>query len=567
MEYAIHTIKKQIIDLIDQSIKEEFDLSKIEITVPPNSEMGDLAVPCFYLSKVTRQAPNKIAEELAYKIRPGGIISEVKSLGPYLNIFINPGVLASEVIKEIQQYKENYGKLKIAKERVMIEYSSPNTHKEFHIGHARNVALGGALINLRRFIGQKVIPVNYIGDIGAHVAKCIWALEKFHAGEDLPKNKGKYLGAIYSEAVTKIEANPDFKKEAHVIQQKLESGDKKLVALWKKTRKWSLEELEDIYKLLGAEFEHNFYESEVEKPGKELVEKLLKSGIAERSQGAVIINLEEYDLKNLLLLKSDGSSLYSTKELALADLKFKKYKIDESITLTDSRQSFYFSQIFKTLEVIGFDKKLTHVPYEFVTLREGAMSSRAGNIIAFEDFYDSVVERAKAETKKRHDDWTDKKLDEVARKIAISAIKFNMLKVGNNSIIVFDIDEALSFDGFSGSYVQYTCSRINSVLQKAKFKGAIGDVDKLSTDLEKELLLKLASFPEVVKSAATNNDPSEIAKYVFDLSRMFSTFYQQVSIINSPEGVKEARLALVDSIRKVLVNGLAILGIEPLDQM
>ncbi len=576
MEYIILKIKKQILDLIAQAIEADFDLHKLEVVIPPDSAMGDLAVPCFYLSKLTRKSPNKVAEELAAKINPGGIIKAIKNVGPYLNFFINPMVLSKSVNSEIQKQKDNYGQLKMDHKKIMLEFSQPNTHKEFHIGHLRNAILGNSLVNLLRFSGYKVMAVNYIGDIGAHVAKCLWAYDKFYKDKKLLANKGKLLGKIYTESSQKIESNPDYKKEVDEILQKLEAGDskafggssKKWLALWKKTRKWSLDDFNNIYKILGIEFDHIFYESEVEKPGKKIVEELLQKGIAEKSEGAVIIDLEKYGLKKFLLLKSDGSSLYSTKELALAKLKFEKFKIDESIVVVDSRQSFYLQQFFKTMQIIGFKKKMIHIPYEFVTLKDGAMASRSGNVVLFEDFYDQVIDRARIETKKRHSDWPEKKIQEVARKIALSAIKFNMLKVGNNSIITFDIDEALSFEGFSGPYVQYTCSRISSVLKKAKFSGFTSiDYAKLNTDLEKEILLKLASFPEIVAESANNYDPSVLAKYLFDLSRLFSTFYQKYPIISSPKEIKEARLLLADSIRKVLVNGLSLLGIEPLDQM
>ncbi len=576
MEYTILVIKKQIIDLIAQAVGQDFDLHKLEVVVPPDSAMGDLAVPCFYLSKLTRQSPNMIAEELAEKINPGGVISDIKNVGPYLNFYINPTVLSKSVLAEIQKMKSDYGQLKLEPQKIMLEFSQPNTHKEFHIGHLRNAILGNSLVNLLRVVGYKVTAVNYIGDIGAHVAKCLWAYDKFYQSKDLPENKGKFLGQIYTEASQKIEANPELKKEIDEILQKLEAGDpkafggtsKKWLALWKKTRKWSLDDFNKIYKILGIKFDHFFYESEVEKPGKKIVAELLEKGVAEKSEGAVIIDLEKYNLKKFLLLKSDGSSLYSTKELALAKLKFEKFKIDESIVVVDSRQSFYLQQFFQTMRVIGFDKKMVHIPYEFVTLKDGAMASRSGNVVLFEDFYRQVVDRALIETKNRHSDWSDKKVQEVASKIALSAIKFNMLKVGNNSVITFDIDEALSFDGFSGPYLQYTCSRINSVLKKARYSGFTSvDYTKLNSDLEKEILLQLASFPEIVTEAAKNYDPSELAKYLFDLARLFSTFYQKCPIISSPKEIRDARLLLSDSIRKVLVNGLSILGIEALDQM
>jgi len=568
MDYIILKIKKQIIDLIAQAIEVDFDLHKLEVVVPPDSMMVDLAVPCFYLSKITRQSPNQIAQELAEKINSGGVIKEIKNIGAYLNFFIDPEILGKSVNNEIQKNKDIYGGAKNSPKKIMLEFSQPNTHKEFHVGHLRNAILGNSLVNILRFSGHKVTAVNYIGDIGAHVAKCLWAYDKFYSAKELPENKGKFLGQVYTDGSQKIESNLEYKKEVDEVLQKLETGDKKWTALWKKTRKWSLDDFDRIYKILGVKFDHFFYESEVEKPGKKMVAELLEQGVAQKSEGAVIIDLEKYHLKQFLLLKSDGSSLYSTKELALAKLKFEKFKIDESIVVVDSRQSFYLQQFFKTMEVIGFDKKMIHIPYEFVTLKDGAMASRKGNVVLFEDFYNQVVDRATIETKNRHEDWPEKKINEVARKIALSAIKFNMLKVGNNSVITFDIDEALSFDGFSGPYIQYTCSRISSVLKKAKVTTfSTIDYSKLNSDLEKEILLQLASFPEVVAESAKNYDPSQVAKYLFDLAKLFSAFYQKSPIINSTKEIKEARLILVDSIRKVLINGLDLLGIEPLDQM
>lgn len=568
MQYVIDKIKQQIIELVVESVNQKIDSAQLEVTIPPESEMGDFAVPCFYLTKLLRRSPNQIAGELAKKIKPGRIIKSVQNIGPYLNFFIASDVISEQVIKEIAKKKNDYGRLKFAKEKIMIEYSQPNTHKEFHVGHSRNAILGSSLVRLYEFVGYKVIPVNYIGDVGAHVAKCLWALEKFHQKDKTPKNKGKYLGQIYAEAAKKTEASPKYKKEADKVLQELEKGNRKWTSLWKKTRQWSLDEFNNIYKILGCKFDHFFYESEVEKPGKKIVADLLKKNIAQESDGAIIIDLEKYNLKNFLLLKSDGSSLYSTKDLALAEQKFKKFKIDKSIIVIDTRQGFYFQQLFKTLEIIGFKKEMIYVLYEFVTLKDGAMASRQGNVVLFEDFYQQIVDSAKIETQKRHQDWPVKKIVNTSEKIALSAIKFSFLKVGNSNIITFDINEALSFDGFSGPYLQYMISRINSVLKKAKSKGdTSADFSRLNTEIEKELILKLAAFPEIITEAVKLYQPSELARYLFELAKLFSSFYQKVPILNSDEETKKARLALIDAIRQTLTNGLELIGIETLDQM
>lgn len=568
MKYAIDKIKSQILEQIAHAIGRDLGKTKIDFEVPPNPEMGDLAVPCFYFAKLIGRSPNQIAQEIKEAIPTGGIIKSVQNVGPYLNFFLETGVLGRMVLPTVLKEKETYGHLNLSHDQIMIEYSNPNTHKEFHIGHSRNVFLGSSLINLFRFCGYKVVAANYLGDIGSHVAKCLWAFDKFHSKDVLPENKGKYISQIYTEAVQKIEANPEYKKEADDVLRLLESGDKKWLALWQKTRKWSLDQLNVIYKSVGAKFDEVYYESEVEKPGKKIVADLLARGIAEKSQGAVIINLDKYNLKQFLLLKSDGSSLYSTKDIALAQLKFKKYKsLKESLVVVDARQSFYLEQLFQTLKIMGFNEKLAHVAYEFVTLKDGAMSSRAGNTVLFDDFFNDVISRAVSETGKRHTNWTAKKIETTAKKIALGAMKFNMLKVGNNSVITFDIEEALAFDGYSGPYIQYTCSRINSLLRKGKNGYTGAKFSRLSQEIEKLLMLKIAEFPGIVSDAIKTLEPSVIAKYLFDLAKIFSSFYQKISILSADEETKRARLALCFATGQTLKNGLALLGIESLKEM
>lgn len=569
MDYIISKIKLEIKEKVAAALDQPVDLAQLELDVPPESGWGDFALPCFYLAKLTRISPNQIAQELKSKIKTTGTIKSVQSVGPYLNFYLDEKYLAKQITKEIFKTQEKYGSAKSLPERVMIEYSQPNTHKEFHVGHLRNVVLGSALVNLYRFIGQKVIAANYIGDIGSHVAKCLWAYDKFHKDEPEPtEHKGQYLGQLYTEAVNLCEENEAYKKEASEVQKKLESGDKYFTNLWKKTRLWSLEEFDGIYKILGAKFDKIFYESEVEKPGKKIVAELLEKKIAEPSEGAVVIDLEKYGLKKFLLLKSDGSSLYSTKELALAKLKFEKYKIDASYVVVDARQSFYFKQFFKTLEILGFKKKTEHIAYEFVTLPEGAMSSRKGNVVLFEDFLTEVEKAAQTETKNRHSDWTEQEIKDSSRKLALAAIKFAMLRVNKNSVITFDIKEALAFDGYTGPYLLYAVSRINSLLKKEAIKPLKNvKIENLSQPKEKELLIALSYFPEVVSQSASEFEPSLLAKYLFDLARSFASYYQEVPILNSQTEIKEARLILAYEVRLVLVNGLKLLGLDTLDRM
>ncbi|MDD5252255.1 MAG: arginine--tRNA ligase, partial [Patescibacteria group bacterium] len=471
-----------------------------------------------------------------------------------------------------------FGQSNVSSDHVLIEYISPNTHKELHVGHLRNLALGLAAVNLRRTIGEKVTPVTYVGDIGAHVAKCLWALRKFHGGEAaLPeKGAGRFLGHVYTDATQRVEENPDYKLEIAEVQKKLEARDPDWDRLWLDTRDRCLNELRQTFAEMGATFERWYLESEVEQPGKELVKKMLADGLAEIGEGgAIIINLEADNLGVFLLLKSDGNSLYSTKELALAGLKFREYpETKRSLHIVDVRQSQYFRQLFRTLEKLGFDKEMMHLDYEFVTLKEGAMSSRLGNIVTYEDFRDAMVKRVTVETKERHADWPEEKVKAIAWAIAEGAMKFGMLKQDPDKVIVFDMEAALSFDGFTGPYVQYAGARLNSILTKARAQRDWNEADLNNPRIvavepaEYAALLKAAELPEVVRRAALQYKPSILAQYLFDLAQAVSAFYRDVPVLNVEDRpLRNQRLGTAIACRNALSIGLRLLGIQAPEEM
>ncbi|MDD5043896.1 MAG: arginine--tRNA ligase [Patescibacteria group bacterium] len=583
----LEKIKNELVGLLNQAVSHGQFTAK-DLTIPPQPEMGDWGVACFGLAKELKKNPAEIAANVAIYLNekaPKSVIAKAESKGPYVNIFLNKGKITESILSEIVRAKGKYGSLNLGKgKQVMVEYSQANTHKEFHVGHLRNTLLGDELINLYRNAGYKVVAVNYPGDIGAHVAKCLWGYqkikkEKFPLKADPPpaekikikriKNKGEYLGTIYAWASREIEEHPEYKDEVAQIQQKLEAGDKKLNTLWKKTRQWSLKEFKDIYKELGVKFDRYYFESEVEKPGKKLVQDLYKKGIVRESEGAIIMDLIPYDLGVFLLLKSDGTSLYATKDLALAQKKFKDYKkLGESIHVVDARQTQYFKQLFKTLELIGFKKPMKHLAYEFVTLPEGAMSSRKGNIVTFRELYEEVLEQTIKETAKRHKDWNQKKIKATAKKISLAAIKFDLLKHDAGKVVVFNIKEALSFDGFTGPYIEYTVARINSILRKAP-RPARGKIDYslLNSEREKSLVLALGEFPAIAEKAMTNFDMSLLPRYLYDLAKEFANFYHDIPVLKADAATRQARLALISSVKIVLEKGLEILGIEPLEEM
>lgn len=534
---------------------------------PPKPEMGDYAFPCFVLAKEQKTKPGLVAEHLAKQIR-GALFAKVEAHGPFLNFFLQPGKVAERVLGAVREQKEGFGGVPAKKHKVMVEFSQPNTHKEFHVGHLRNVFLGESIARLMERDGSKVIRANYIGDVGAHVAKCLWNYLNFHQDDEVPDNKGKYLGKLYTEASKKLEKNPDWKQAVSELLQKLENGDKPMKRVWKKTRKWSLEEFDRIYKELGIDFDVVFYESEVEKEGKVIVRDLLKKGVAKKDEGAVLIDLETYGLHKFLLLKQDGTSLYSTKDLALAQKKFAKYDLDESIYVVDSRQKLYFQQLFKTLELLGFTKKLIHVPYEFVSLKEGVISSRTGVVALYEDVRDAMLFRAEQEVKKRHKDWSAKKVSRTAFAITTAAMAFSFLKIESNKVIVFDPEEALEFEGETGPYVQYTHARISSILKKQGTPSTTTTDVSFLQEPEEHLLMKtLMRFPDVCSDAAKQYKPSLVARYLIELCQKTNEYYHKHHILKAEPARRDARLVLMAALQHVIRQGLALLNIAALDAM
>ena len=537
---------------------------------PKDVSHGDISFPCFNLSKALKKSPQIIAKELAESLALKNPIKKMEVVGAYINFFIDDAEYCKEVFEALKQ--EDFGKPKLKKkEKVMIEFCQANTHKPFHIGHFRNLCLGDALVRLWKFSGHEVVAANYPGDVGTHVAKCLWALKKFHADEQPPeKHRGEWLGLIYAEANSKAEQSPDYKTEISAVLKKLEHGEHEMTKLWNETRQWCHDELNETYQEMEVDFDVFFYESEVEKPGKILVQELLKKGVAKESEGAIIVDLEPYKLDVFVILKTDGTSLYSTKDIALAKQKFEQFGIERSIYIVGSEQKFYFKQLFKTLELMGFKyaKDCYHLSYELVMLPEGKMSSRSGNVITFRMVYEEVLAKALEEVKKRRSDWGDEKERVTARGIALAALKFSMLNQDNNKTIVFDIEKSLEFEGETGPYIQYVIARINSILRKHDGKVPHNpDLSVFKDESEIKLIKLLGEFPEAVNDACYSYRPMRLCKYLIDTSQAFNEFYNKCPVLKAEESEKMARLALVNSTKKVLSRGLSLLGIPTLEEM
>ncbi len=562
------------LDNLKQQIIKELKLKEAVFSFPPSSLLGDLSLACFELAKESKKNPADMATQLAKELNDQKKLkkyfSDIKAAGPYLNFFINQEYLANRVITGIKRAKKKYGFNNLGKFKgVMIEYSNGNTHKEYHVGHLRNISYGDAVNRLLKANGFNSIPVSYINDFGIHVAKTIWNWQRNDKYKKSQEEKGYLLGKCYSEAAQELISNPEYKDDMVKIMKEIESREGVSYALWQETREWSIKYFNSIYKDLGIKFDHIFYENEYIDAGLKLVKELTDSGQLVKSEGAIIANLENYKLGVLPVIRTDGTALYPVADLALAQAKFKNYKISESIYVVDVRQSLYFQQLAKIFELLGYKQKVKHLGYDFVTLPDGMMSSRTGNVITYEDLKVKILDKLFQETKKRHEDWTDDRVRQVAWSLMISTIKFEMLKVSADKIIVFNIEEALRFDGYTACYLQYGYVRLKSIVRKESFNFFAGPVslDELKEVKEKELLIKLARYPEIIKLASEKYNPSELAKYLFELVQLFNDYYHNINILKSEPKVSRARLALVKAIAQVLSNGFDILGLKIIEEM
>jgi arginyl-tRNA synthetase len=564
--------------VIDQQLRDFLKTAgftgNLEFGTPPKPEMGDVAIPCFELAKEQKKSPVEVAKQIQAQIenQTSPIIEKIQAAGPYVNLFLKTSKVAEIIIEEVLRTKDNYGTSNLGNgKKVLIEYPSQNTHKEFHIGHLRNVCIGNTLVQLYRKSGYGIIPVNYVNDFGAHVVKCLWGLKKFHATESAPENKQKWLGLIYAEASNYSKDHPEVQPELDELQKKLEAHDPEIWPLFQETRQWSNEGFGKLLTELAVDYSHVFYESEVKERGQAIVDDLLQKGIATIGErGAVIIDLSEYKLDIALVRKATGAGLYITSDLALAEKKFSTFPVEESINITGIEQNFYFKQLFKVLELFGFKNKMTHIGYGLVNLPEGKMSSRNGTVILYEDLRDEIYNQLYQGSKERHADWSEEKLHETVWKLTMAVIKFTMQKHEAIKNIAFDMKEAVSFEGYSAPYILYVVARINSILRKAKDYDASlvqSSYDRITEPTEKKILFLLGGNQEMLSKALAAYNPSVVAKYCFDVAQAFSEWYTTCSIISGDKEITQARLGLAVAVKTVLVEALKILTIDVVEEM
>ena len=533
----------------------------------PNAEGWGYASSLALSQGQGKDAAQALAAEVAGWLLATGRFQRVDALNGYVNVYIDPREAAGHVLAAVESQAGRYGAGAPTGERVMVEFSAPNTHKEFHVGHLRNTVFGNALSHMLAFAGAEVITNNYVGDIGAHVIRCLWCLNRHHAGEEPPADRLDWLGRIYSEAVRRIEEEPEAKDQIAALFARWDRGDVTLREQWRETRAWCIDELERIYRQLGVHFDVWYFESEVEAEGKRMAEELLERGIAEVSEGLPIVRLGDR-LGVLPILRSDGTSLYATKELALAVKKFREHQVSRAIIITGVEQTLYFKQLFAVLERYGFEhaRDLRHIAYERINLPDGKMSSRLGNIVTYEDLAAEAVERVTRIIKEKNPTLPPEQRQRTAEEVAVSALKFAMLCVGNNSVITFDWERVLDFDGFAGPYLQYAYVRAARILEKAGFAApttAPNAIDVPLEPVERAILETLADFPNQVSRAAEQHAPVTLANYTYTLAKQFSEFYQACPVLEAPaEALRLFRLRLVAGVKQVLANGLTLLGLS-----
>jgi len=557
--------KEEIIKLL----KKELKLKEVNLGIPPDPKLGDYAFPCFQIANGLKKNPVEIAMELAEKLKPAGLIKEIKQAGPYLNFFIDKQKLADKLIKEI--LKGDYGKGKAKKEKIMVEFVSPNTNKSLHLGHVRNGLLGEALSRILEYNGYKVIRTCLNNDRGIGVCEAILGYSMFHKGEEPKIKPDHFVAKCYVDFKNAERDKPELKEKTEKLLLDWEKGKPEVIKLWKKLMNWVYKGYKETYKRLGIKFDKEYYESELYKKGKDIVMQGLKKGIFEKEDGAVIAKLDKYKLPNKILIKSDGTALYMTQDIYLAQLKQKDFKAGRSIYVVAFEQDNHFRQLFKILELLGFKfaKKCHHLSYGLINLPAGRMKSREGRVVDADDLIDEMIKLSEKEIKKRHKGLSEKEIDKRAKIIGLGALKFYMLKFDNMTSFIYDPEESLSFEGETGPYIQYAYARICSIFKK--LNGSF-DVKKLNTSLltteyEEKLINPLSKFPSIISQAAESYKPYLVARYLIDLSQAFNEFYDNCPIIQADEDVKQARLGLVSAVKEVLKTGLDLLGIDAPEKM
>jgi len=523
------------------------------------------------------QRAQQIAEQVKEFLAQQVGIGHIEATKGYLNFYFETATYAGRVVDSVLEQKNHFGAGLRTGSRVMVEFSHPNTHKAFHVGHLRGTILGDAICRILEFAGFDVVRANYPGDMGLHVIKWLWGYLKYHQDEQPAADITKWMGEIYAEASKRLEEDPDLETEVRAVYARWDQRDPEVVALWERTREWSLEGFRQMYAALDIRFDVYYFNSQEEKPGKEIVEELVRRGIAtdERPQGGTVLvkidevlGLEKEKYRTAVILRSDETALYATEDLALVKHKFADYPdLEKSLYLVDVRQSLHFTQVFKILEIAGYEpaQKCSHIAYELVTLPGNVVvSSREGTVVLLEDLLREATARAQEEARKKNPSLTEEQLEKVAQAVGLGALKYPILARENTKLVTFDWKSALDFNGQAAPYIQYAHVRCNSILKRANVQTLEGWNVGFTYELhpaEIELIDMISRFPSEVQQAAAEYKPLVIASIAYEIARAFASFYDACPVIQAEPQVRDARLRLVAATQQALANALLLLGI------
>lgn len=562
---------------ISNSISKVLDFNEQDIynllQIPKESNNGDYTFPCFTLSKTLKKSPIIISEEIKNKIQTQDYIKKIDSVNGYLNFYLNKEIVTRTVFNEYEEKKENYGKSSIGEGKtVLVEYSSPNIAKPFHIGHMRSTIIGNALYNIYKFLGYKVIGINHLGDYGTQFGKLIEAYKLWHNEYDIDNNPIDELTKMYVRINELCNEDEEVLNRCRNNFKLLENNDEYCISLWNKFRKLSLEEFQKTYDLLGTKFDslkgESFYIDKME----EVIDILESNGKLESSEGAKIVDLNDDGIKTpCIIKKSNGSSIYATRDLAAILYRARNYDYDKNIYVVGIDQDLHFKQVFAVSKYLNLNDKyvkgLIYVPFGMVRLPEGKLSTRKGNIIKLEDLLNSSIKHAKDIIKEKNPDLKD--IDDISKKVGIGSVIFNDLYNSRIKDEVFDLDEMLNFQGETCPYIQYMYVRINSILNKTNKNVLLKDINysKLGDDLSYNIVKLIYNFNEIVSQAASKNEPYIISRYLIDLSQAYSIFYSQNKILSDDKEEREARLYLINIVGNILKTGCELLGIYMPNQM
>src|SRR3989344_2594822 len=575
----------KIASILEKELKDA-KLSKSAIhealEIPPSTEMGDYAFPCFSLAKVLRKNPSEIAKTLAVKIKPNQELEKTEAINGYVNFFLKKPVFAEEVVGRIFDEKEKFGHSDRGKgKKVVIESPGPNTNKPLHLGHMRNMALGISLSNIFKANGYKSINVDIINDRGIHIMKSLLAYKKFGKGKDPAKGHkpDNFVGDFYvlysKEEKKKPKSKEKLQEELQSLLRKYEASDKETIYLLKRMNSWAVQGIQETYNRFGMHIDKAYYETEHFEKGKALIKEYEKKGLFEKEDdGSISINLEEEGLGKKVLLRADGTSIYITQDLYLALQRYKDFKPDKMIYVVGSEQIYHFKVLFTILKKLGFKfaENYYHLPYGMVYLPEGKMKSREGNVVDADNLMDETAALAKKEILRREPKLDKKDLDERAERIALGAINFFLIRYDALKDFTFNPEESISFEGETGPYIQYAHARASSILRKAEKEFNLKPkfnprVLKLAEKEEHVLVRELSRFPSIVKDGAEKLKPDLIANYAYKLAQAFTDFYTNQKVLAEDTMEREERLQLVAATRRVLANALALINIAALEKM